>query len=244
MALRCRRVGVPLFVEEITRSVLASRSREERDGRHDLDDAVSFVIPATLQDSLVARLDRLGSAKDVALAASIIGREFPFDILAAVASLDHSALTAALEQLVRSDLVAQRGEPPNAAYSFKHALIRDAAYQTLLKSRKRDLHRHVAQTLESRFPELARNEPEVLAHHYTEAEIIDRALEFWRKAAERASASGPCRGDRPYPQGPGADIGIAGRSGPRRVGACVPHTHGARAHGLGGLGQPECPRHV
>ena len=181
--------GVPLFVEEITRSVIASRSLEDRDGRHHLDDAASFVIPATLQDSLVARLDRLGSAKDVALAASIIGREFPFDILAAVASLDHSALTAALEQLVRSDLVAQRGEPPNATYSFKHALIQDAAYQTILKSRKRDLHRHVAQTFESRFPELARNEPEVLAYHYTEAEVVDRALDFWRKAAERASAS-------------------------------------------------------
>ncbi len=104
-------------------------------------------------------------------------------------SLEHSALTAALEQLVRSDLVAQRGEPPNATYTFKHALIRDAAYQTILKSRKRDLHQRVAQIFESQFPDLARTEPEVLAHHYTEADIVDRALDFWRKAAERAAAS-------------------------------------------------------
>jgi class 3 adenylate cyclase/predicted ATPase len=181
--------GVPLFVEEITRSVLTSHSLKDRDGQLHLDDVTSFNIPATLQDSLAARLDRLGPAKDVALTASIIGKEFSFEILAAVASLRPSPLTAALEQLVRTDLVAQRGEPPNASYSFKHALIRDAAYQTILKSRRRDLHRLVGQTLESRCPDLARNEPEVLAHHYTEAGLVDRALDFWRRAAERASAS-------------------------------------------------------
>ena len=182
--------GVPLFVEEITRSVLAAAMLEERDGQHHLQDAgASFIIPATLQDSLVARLDRLGPAKDVALTASIIGQEFSFELVGAIVSLEPALLAEALEQLVRSNIVTQRGEPPNAIYNFTHALVRDAAYQTVLKSRKRDLHRRVAQTLESRFPDLARTEPEVLAHHYTEAEAVERALDFWRIAAERATAS-------------------------------------------------------
>ena len=183
--------GVPLFVEEITRSVLASgaASRSETDSIISKDAHASFVIPATLQDSLVARLDRLGPVKDVALAASIIGQEFSFELVEALVSLESSVLAAALERLVQSDMVAQRGEPPNAIYSFKHALIRDAAYQTILKSRKRDLHRRVAETLESRFPEMARSEPEVLAHHYTEADVTERALDFWRTAAMKASAS-------------------------------------------------------
>ena len=180
--------GVPLFVEEITRSVLASAALEERDGQHHFKDAdASFVIPATLHDSLVARLDRLGSAKDVALTASIIGQQFSFELLAAVTSLEPPPLAAALEQLVRSDMVAQRGVPPNATYSFKHALIRDAAYQTILKSRKRDLHRRLAETLESQFPDLTRTEPELLAHHYTEGDVTERALHFWRAAAMKAS---------------------------------------------------------
>ena len=180
-----RAQGVPLFVEEITRTVVASRSREEKG----LDDAASFVIPATLQDSLVARLDRLGPARDVALAASIIGRDFPFEILAAVVPLDPSALADGLEQLVRSDLITRKGTAPSAIYSFKHALIRDAAYQTVLKSRKRELHQLVAQTVERRFADLARTEPEIVAHHYTEANLVEQALIFWRKAAERAATS-------------------------------------------------------
>jgi class 3 adenylate cyclase/predicted ATPase len=181
--------GIPLFVEEITRSVLASDALEKRDGKYRLRDVVtSFVIPATLQDSLVARLDRLGSVKDVALAASIIGQEFSFELVQALTLLEGATLASALEQLVESDIVARRGEPPNAIYSFKHALIRDAAYQTVLKSRKRDLHRRVAETLESRFPYLAQDEPEVLAHHYGEAEVSERALIFWHAAATKASA--------------------------------------------------------
>jgi class 3 adenylate cyclase/predicted ATPase len=182
--------GVPLFVEEITRSVLASGILDERDGQQHLKDAdASFIIPATLQDRLVARLDRLGPAKDVALAASIVGPEFSLELIGTVLALEPSLLAAALEQLVRSDIVAERGEPPNAIYTFKHALIRDAAYQTVLKSRKRDLHRRVAETLESRFPDVARSEPEVLAHHYTEADVTERALHFWCAAAAKASAS-------------------------------------------------------
>ena len=182
--------GIPLFVEEITRSVVGSGTLEERDGRYHLRDAdAPFAIPATLQDSLVARLDRLGTAKDVALAASIIGQEFSFELVGTAASVEPTLLTAALEQLVHSDIVTQRGEPPQAVYTFKHALIRDAAYQTVLKSRKRHLHQRVAETLESRFPDLARTEPELLAHHYSEADVVDRALDYWRKAAEHASAN-------------------------------------------------------
>ena len=182
--------GIPLFVEEITRSVLASGALEERDGQYRLKDAdASVVIPATLQDSLVARLDRLGPAKDVALAASIIGQEFSFELVEALLSLKGQSLAAALERLVQADIVAQRGEPPTARYSFKHALIRDAAYQTILKSRKRDLHRRVAETLEGGYHDVAHTEPEVLAHHYTEADVKERALEFWRRAAVKASAS-------------------------------------------------------
>jgi hypothetical protein len=98
-------------------------------------------------------------------------------------------LAAAFERLVQSDMVAQSGEPPNAIYNFKHALIRDAAYQTILKSRKRDLHRRVAETLERRYPDMARSEPELLAHHYTEADVTERALDFWHAAAVKASAN-------------------------------------------------------
>jgi class 3 adenylate cyclase/predicted ATPase len=183
-----RAQGVPLFVEEITRSVLTSRSLDGTNELH-FDDAASFTIPATLQDSLVARLDRLGPAKDVALAASIIGQQFSSELLGAIVSLEPRLLAAALQQLVDSDVVAQGGVPPNATYSFKHALIRDAAYQTILKSRKRDLHGRLAEALESRFPDLARTEPELLAHHYTEADVAERALHFWLAAATKAAAS-------------------------------------------------------
>ena len=182
--------GVPLFVEEMTRSVVASGAFDGEDDHYDPKRAdASFVIPETLQDSLVARLDRLGPMKEVALAASIVGQEFSFELVGALVSLDRPSLAAALQGLVRSDIVVERGGPPNAIYSFKHALIRDAAYQTILKSRKRDLHRRVAEILESRFPDMVRTEPEVVAHHYTEADVAERALTFWRAAAMKASAS-------------------------------------------------------
>ena len=181
--------GVPLFVEEITRSVLASGIPEEQKGEFRSRDAGAlFVIPATLQDSLAARLDRLGPIKDVALAGSIIGPEFSFELVEALVSLAPQSLSASLKQLVQSDIIVERGDPPNAIYSFKHALLRDAAYQTILKSRKRDLHRRVAETLELRFPDMARSEPEVIAHHYTQADITERSLHFWRAAAMKASA--------------------------------------------------------
>jgi class 3 adenylate cyclase len=181
--------GVPLFIEEITRSILESDDLEEQGGRYVLKRANrEFSIPSTLQDSLIARLDRLGTAKDVALTASIIGREFPYELIAAMYPVSHARLEADLERLVRSDLLSQQGAPPNSRYIFKHALIRDAAFQTVLKARRRELHKRIADELAAHFPDVVQREPELLAHHYTEAEMTDRALEFWQRAANRAAA--------------------------------------------------------
>jgi class 3 adenylate cyclase/predicted ATPase len=182
--------GVPLFVEEITRSILESGDLEERGECYVVrQSGREFAIPSTLQDSLVARLDRLGSAKEVALTASIIGGEFSYELIKAVSSTSHSMLQADLERLVVADLLGQHGAPPQSRYTFKHALIRDAAFQTVLKARRRELHKRIANEIASGFPEVVEREPELVAHHYTEAEVIDRALEFWCRAANRAAAS-------------------------------------------------------
>ncbi len=182
--------GVPLFVEEITRSILESGDLEECGERYVVrNSSQGFAIPATLQDSLVARLDRLGSAKEVALTASTIGREFSYELIAALSSASDATLRADLERLVHADLLSQHGAPPHSRYIFKHALIREAALHTILKARRRELHKRIANELATRFPDVAEREPELLAHHYSEAEITDRALEFWRRAANRAAAS-------------------------------------------------------
>ena len=163
---------------------------EERGERYVVrNSSQAFAIPATLQDSLVARLDRLGSAKDVALTASTIGREFSYELIAALSSASDATLRADLERLVQADLLSQHGAPPQSRYIFKHALIRDAALHTILKARRRELHKRIADELATRFPDVAEREPELLAHHYSEAEMTDRALEFWRCAANRAAAS-------------------------------------------------------
>ena len=181
--------GVPLFVEEITRSILESGDLEEYRDRYVLRQSIrEFTIPSTLQDSLIARLDRLGSAKDVVLTASIIGREFSYELIEAVSPVSQATLLADLGRLVRSDLLEQRGTPPQSRYIFKHALILDAASQSVLKARKRELHQRIAEVFTSRFPEVVAIEPELLAHHYTEANVVDRALACWRQAAERAMA--------------------------------------------------------
>ena len=180
--------GVPLFVEEITRAILESGDLGDDGDRFILRGSIrDFTIPSTLQDSLIARLDRLGIAKDVALTASIIGREFSYELLEAIARVPPATLLEGLEQLVRSDLLGQQGAPPQSRYTFKHALIRDAAFQSVLNARRRELHERIAEVLTSRFPEVAETEPELLAHHYTEARLVDRALAYWRQAAERAA---------------------------------------------------------
>ena len=166
--------GVPLFVEELTKTILESGA---------VSDAV---IPTTLHDSLMARLDRLGAVKEVAQSASVIGREFGFDLLAIVSPLSFAALHDALDQLVDAELVFRRTRMQGEMFIFKHALVQDAAYESLLKSTRRDLHERIAESLQSRFPEIAEAQPELLGRHYTEAGIPDRALASWHRAAERA----------------------------------------------------------
>jgi tetratricopeptide (TPR) repeat protein len=171
-----RTSGVPLFVEELTRAVL------ERGG-----DGANREIPETLHDSLMARLDRLGgTAKEVAQVAAVIGREFSYELLHAVHPVAEVDLQFALAKLAEAELVYARGIAPDATYTFKHALIQDAAYEALLKTRRRELHRKIAQTITEQFAELAEAHSEVLARHWTEAGEIELAIAAWSRAAKNA----------------------------------------------------------
>ncbi len=174
--------GMPLYVEELTRVLLESELDAGGGARRlaDLD------VPASLQSSLVARLDRLGSAKALAQLAAVIGREFSHDLVEAAASWDEDSLHEALETLVRSDLVHESGPQDAPVYAFKHALIRDTAYQSLLRSRRREHHARVAEVLESRFPERTRAQPEVVARHYEEAGRVREAIAYYQRAGELA----------------------------------------------------------
>ncbi|HKV54960.1 MAG TPA: AAA family ATPase [Candidatus Binataceae bacterium] len=172
-----RTSGVPLFVEELTRAVL--ESSDARPGTH--------AIPQTLHDSLMARLDRLGAAKEVAQLAAVIGTEFSYELLQLISEIPEVELRTALTKLTDAELIYARGFPPEASYQFKHALIRDTAYDALLKSRRRELHRLVAQSIDKKFPAL-REQHEVLAHHWTEAGETELAITQWSKAAEAAAA--------------------------------------------------------
>ncbi len=167
--------GVPLFIEEVTRLLL---ERGEQGGTH--------VIPPTLQQSLMARLDRLGPAREVAQVGSVIGRGFSYGLLRTLTGMGDAALQAALERLAEASILLVRGLPPDSDYRFKHALIQDAAYENLLKSRRQVLHRRVAETLRDRLPDTAAAEPEVLAHHFTQAGLTDPAIEWWGKAGDQA----------------------------------------------------------
>ncbi|HEY5865609.1 MAG TPA: AAA family ATPase, partial [Candidatus Tectomicrobia bacterium] len=179
--------GVPLFVEEITKSLLESGQLTAVDGHYELIGSLStFAIPATLQDSLMARLDRLVTAKGVAQMGATIGRQFAYDVLQAVAQLDESLLQRELGRLVEAEIVYQRGVPPQAIYTFKHALIQDAAYQSLLRSTRQQYHQRIAQALEAQFPETVATQPELLAQHYTEAGRIEPAMGYWQRAGQRA----------------------------------------------------------
>jgi class 3 adenylate cyclase/predicted ATPase len=179
--------GVPLFVEELTKTVLESGLLQQKDGAWLLTKPLpELAIPATLQDSLMARLDRLSAVKEVAQIAATIGREFSFPLLAAVSSMPEAELEDALGKLVAAELIFPQGTPPTASYIFKHALVRDAAYETLLKSKRNQLHGRIAKVLETRFPETARTQPEILAHHYTHAGLTETALQWWRKAGDLA----------------------------------------------------------
>jgi predicted ATPase len=179
--------GVPLYVEELTKAILEADFLRERDGSYELTAPLSGVtIPATLQDSLMARLDRLPTIREVAQLGAVLGREFAYEMLQAIASLDETTLQEGLHQLVDAELLYQRGRPPRAKYIFKHALVQDAAYQSLLKRTRQYYHRQVAELLESRFPEIVQTQPELVAHHYTEAGLAEQAGEHWYKAGQQA----------------------------------------------------------
>jgi predicted ATPase len=180
--------GVPLYVEEMTKAVLESGTLKEVNGQYELVGSVSsLVIPATLQDSLMARLDRLVTAKAVAQYAAVIGRQFSYKLLQAVSGLNETMLQHELGRLVEAELVYQRGLPPQSTYIFKHALIQDTAYESLLRSTRQGSHRRIAEVLEERFPETAETQPELLAYHYTEANLNEQAIDYWYKAGKRAS---------------------------------------------------------
>jgi class 3 adenylate cyclase len=181
--------GVPLFVEELTKAVLESSLLRDTGDHYGLAGPLPpLAIPATLHDSLMARLDRLAPVKEVAQTAAVIGREFSHELLAAVAPLSGSQLRNALDQLVQSELVFQRGRPPAATYAFKHALVQDTAYQSLLRSRRQLLHGQIADVLEARFPDTAEHAPGVLARHLSEAGMADRASEYYERAGQQAVA--------------------------------------------------------
>ena len=179
--------GVPLFVEELTKMVLESGLlREERDCYELAGSLPPLAIPTTLHDSLMARLDRLATVKEVAQLGATLGREFSYELLRAVSPLDEVTIQHALARLVEVELFYQRGVPPRAMYIFKHALIQEAAYQSLLKSTRQRHHQQVARVLEEHFPETTETQPEVLAHHVTEAGLSEQAIPYWQRAGERA----------------------------------------------------------
>jgi class 3 adenylate cyclase len=171
-AIIARTDGVPLFVEELTKAIL---------------DAGEVTIPASLYDSLMARLDRIPEVKEVAQIAACIGREFDYALLAAVVDRSEPDLQYALDRLTAAELIFRRGRPPEATYTFKHALVQDAAYQSLLRRRRQEFHLQVGRALEQRFSKRAAAEPEVLAHHFTEAGDAEAAVPYWQCAGERAA---------------------------------------------------------
>jgi predicted ATPase len=179
--------GIPLFVEELTKTVLESGVLEDPALEHASAGALStLAIPTSLQDSLMARLDRLAPVKEVAQLGATIGRVFGHELLAAVSPLDEDALESALERLADAELVYRRGRPPTASYEFKHAMVQEVAYQSLLKSTRQQYHKAIAQALEGTFPETANSQPELVARHYTESGEAARAIPFWHRAGRRA----------------------------------------------------------
>ena len=178
--------GIPLFVEEMTKAVLEAESEGDVRKTAAAVPSTALAVPASLHASLMARLDRLGPAKEVAQIGAAMGREFSHALLAAVVRKSEEELGSALDLLTAAGLLFRQGVPPQATYLFKHALVQDAAYGTLLREPRRALHARIAETLESRFAEIAENQPEVLARHFTEAGMSETAIQYWSKAGERA----------------------------------------------------------
>jgi class 3 adenylate cyclase/predicted ATPase len=178
--------GIPLFVEEITKAVLEAESEGVTERAVAAIPSPSVAVPASLHASLMARLDRLGSAKDVAQIGAVIGREFSHALLAAVACRPETELQSALDRVIEASLLFGQGVPPHATYMFKHALVQDAAYGTLLREPRRALHARIAETIESQFDEIAENQPELLAHHFGEAGLAGPACDYRMRAGDRA----------------------------------------------------------
>src|SRR5712691_12126062 len=162
--------------------------REQEDGYALTGPLPPLAIPTTLHDALMARLDRLAPVKTVAQLGATLGRTFPYDLLHAVAPFEDATLQTGLRQLVEAELLYQHGVPPQATYTFKHALIQEAAYQSLLRSTRQQYHQRIAQVLEEQFPESATTQPELLAQHYTEAGLREPAIAYWQRAGQRAVA--------------------------------------------------------
>ncbi len=185
--LETRSDGVPLFVEELTSSVVGSGVMVEKAGRYELSGSLKdLAIPATLQDSLMARLDRLSRSKHLAQEGATLGREFSYELIEAVSKLDTPSLRNALEQLAMAEILHQRGTPPDASYTFKHALLQDAAYESQLLSTRRVLHGKIAAVLEERFPQRVAAEPESIARHWAAAGESTMAVDYYERAAELA----------------------------------------------------------
>jgi class 3 adenylate cyclase/tetratricopeptide (TPR) repeat protein len=180
--IRIKTDGVPLFIEELTKSVLESAADVGARRAVPLQ-----TIPATLQEALLARLDRLSDTRQVAQLGATLGREFSYELLHAVAPLNETDFQTALTKLVEAEILYQCGVGEQARYVFKHALIQDTAYQSLLKSTRQHYHQQIAQALEERFPDTKETQPELLAHHYTEAGLIEQAIPFWQRAGQRAN---------------------------------------------------------
>jgi class 3 adenylate cyclase len=186
--------GVPLFVEELTKMVLESGLLLEQAERYELTGPLPpLAIPTTLHDSLMARLDRLAAVKGLAQLGATLGREFSYELLQAVEPWDEETLRRGLQQLVEAEFLYQQGLPPQATYRFKHALIQDTAYQSLLRSTRQQHHQRIAQVLAERFPETAETQPELVAHHYTEAGLKEQAVVYWQRAGNTPAITRPIR---------------------------------------------------
>jgi class 3 adenylate cyclase/predicted ATPase len=181
--------GVPLFVEELTKMVLEQGLVKEPASNYQLTDSLpSLAIPTTLQDLLMARLDQLATGREVAQLGAVIGREFSYDLLQAIWPLDEATLQNHLARLVQTELLYQRGQPPRAVYIFKHVMIQETAYRSLLRRQRQQYHRQLAQFLADHAPEIVETQPELLAHHFSRAGMVEAALDYWQQAGQRAIA--------------------------------------------------------
>jgi predicted ATPase len=177
--------GVPLFVEEFAKGVRECGG-SNKEGTEAAPTALGREIPATLQDLLMARLDRMEGGRDVAQLASALGREFGYELLAAVADVDEPVLQTELAGLVRAEILSPKGRPPRCSYIFKHALLEDALYNSLVRGKRQQFHQRIAEVLEAQFPQTVQTRPELLAHHFTEAGLTEQAVTYWLKAGVRS----------------------------------------------------------